>query len=72
MGAMIQLRPKDYRGTEILDQLEEQGGLDPDEILPGGIRLCSGNVEGADFHALDTPLDKISPAWRFHVENLDA
>ena len=71
MPAVISLRPKTPRGTEILDELEERNDLEPDQIISDGTRRYLYLVAmRADIDALDPWLDRIDPNWRDHVSNL--
>ena len=69
MAAEIALHPDDDRGREILDELEKQTEVPPDEVDDDGTRRYYLHGEGTDVNALDPMLDKIEENWRDHVEN---
>jgi hypothetical protein len=67
--AVIQLRPNDDRGFEILEELERQTKIRSSERLDDKTRSYLLDVEDADEYAWDPMLDKIDPDWRDHVTN---
>ncbi len=69
MVAVIALRPEDDRGREILDKLEKQTEVQPEQVIDDGTRRYHLHGEGVYVSALDPMLDKIDPDWRDHVES---
>jgi hypothetical protein len=66
----IALRANDDRGQEIVDELEKQTEVPPDEVDDDGTRRYYLHGEGTDVNALDPMLDKIASDWRDHLTNL--
>ena len=69
MPAVIALRPEDDRGREILDKLEKQTEVQPEQVIDDGTRRYHLHGKGVYVSALDPMLDKIDPDWRDHVES---
>ena len=60
MVAVIALRPEDDRGREILDKLEKQTEVQPEQVIDDGTRRYHLHGEGVYVSALDPMLDKIT------------
>lgn len=69
MAAVIALRPEDDRGREILDELEKQTEVQPEQVVDDGTRRFYLHGKDVYVSSLDPLLDRIDPDWRDHVTN---
>ena len=61
MAAVIALRPEDDRGREILEKLEKQTEVQPEQVVDDGTRRYHLHGKGVYVSALDPMLNKIDP-----------
>jgi hypothetical protein len=67
MAAVIRLVPRDDRGREIIEKLEEKTGEQPIEIRDDGSRLYHLQAEDVGVDGFDAMLNRIDSDWQEHV-----
>ena len=67
MAAVIRLVPRDDRGREIIEKLEEKTGEQPIEIRDDGSRLYHLQAEDVGVDGFDAMLNRLDSDWQEHV-----